>query len=403
LVAEVARLQSEASSWFLNSDEFSYEPRFPAQAVYTPSERERLLHSGRLRDMAGRMGTILLRRSRAVSRTALFLVLLAVGSSRTAAEPPPGPVLPKNTFGLPADIDPRKLAFTGEGAGEKFLKLDAAARKIAGAQWAKRAGDRYPYLSWNSGSDGYNQTYLAAWEKAEKPKSGKPTRPNHTIHIDTTLYAGNPTTASGFSLRADCLPKTGWGAAVSFSTHDGKRGLFEWFQLMILHDELLPAPGPATVPGLLLGPGRAWYSTIRTENNLVYHVQVSSRSLGVSGFSQKPLGQEIARYWASAESFRDAALEELDFLTAEAKETIASGKAVSITTKGGPTGADVPRPVAPGPLTLPESLKTAVLKDALAEIEARKKMVREHFKDMYAATVASFPGLGEILAPPKKK
>jgi hypothetical protein len=338
-----------------------------------------------------------------VFRPALFLVLLAVGSSRLAAEPPPTPVLPKNTFGLPAEIDPRKISFDAPVVGEKFLALDAAARKLAGADWAKRTGDRYPYTSWNSGSDGYNQTYAGNWEKAANPKPGVPARPNHSIRLGVTLYAGSPSSAHGFSFSATSTPKTGWGAGVSFSTHERKDRFFESFWLILRHDELTPRRTNTEFYGLSLGPGQCQFSTSRTDAKYVYNFHVTSRPAGDNGLNQKPLGREIARYWASADSFREVALEELDRLESNAKDGIASGKVVTITTKGGPTGADVPMPVAPGSVTTPEAVKAAVLKEALAEIEGRKKLVRGHFKEMHAATVAAFPGLGEILTPPAKK
>ena len=40
---------------------------------------------------------------------------------------------------------------------------------------------------------------------------------------------------------------------------------------------------------------------------------------------------------------------------------------------------------------VPEAIKKDVLKDALAEIESRKKLVKEHYKEMHAATVAASP------------
>jgi hypothetical protein len=339
---------------------------------------------------------------------ALLLALLAVGSSLAAGMPPPAPnptpnrpVPPNNSHGLPAEIDPKNVAFAGDGAGERFRKLDAAARKIAGAGWAKRTGGRYPYASWNDGSGGYSQTYAGTWEMASREKPGIPAKPNHTVSLHVTLLADR--SAGGFSLHAELTPKAGFGAFVSFTTHEGKNGLFEDFTLTVLHDEFLPKRAPHFLPGLPLGPGGCWFSASRSDDRYAYFFNVSSRPAGDDGLNRKPLGKEIARYWASAESFRDAALGELDKLEANARDGIASGAAVRITTKGGPTGADVPMPVLPGSVTVPEAMKAAVLKDAIAEVERRRKLVKEHYKDMYAAATTAFPGLGEILAPPAKK
>src|SRR5262249_7770249 len=153
-------------------------------------------------------------------------------------------------------------------------------------------------------------------------------------------------------------------------------------------------------PGLPLGPGGCWLSVRASDGPFDYLFDVTSRPAGDDGSRRKPLGKEIARYWASADSFKEVVLEELDRMEANAKDAIPSGKAVKVSTKGGPTGADVPRPVE-NPV-IPESMKTAGLKDVLAQIEGQKKLVKEHFKEMHAATVAAFPDLGEILVPAQK-
>ncbi len=343
-----------------------------------------------------------------MSRSALLLAALAVGSSLVAGMPPgpnpspPGAVPPKDTRGLPVDLDLRKITFGPAGVGEKFQKLDAVARKVAGPNWAVRTGDVYPCASHNFGSDGYSQSYTGTWEMATRQKPGIPAKPNHSISLNVTLRAESKS-ADGFNLRAELTPKTGFGVFVSFTTNEGKNGLFEVFTLTVLHDELLPPRGPHLLAGLPLGPGGCWLAASRTDDRFAYLFQVTSRPAGDDGSGRKPLGKEIARYWASADSFKEAALEELDRLEANTKDGVASGKAVKITTKGGPTGADVPMPVDAKSVGVPEAMKAAVLKEMLAEIEGRKELVREHFKDMHAAAVAAFPDLGEILAPLAKK
>src|SRR5262249_42301876 len=163
-------------------------------------------------------------------------------------------------------------------------------------------GDRYPYYTWNSNGtpDGFNQTYRGVWEKVANPERGPAARPNHTIHLHTTLYTGKPPPAYGFGVRADWNPKTEWGAAVGFTTSEMKNGLFESFHLTLRHDAHLPAPrDPNRVPGFLLGPGMAYFAAFRTDDRFVYRFHVTSRPGGARELNKKPLGSEIARYWTS--------------------------------------------------------------------------------------------------------
>jgi hypothetical protein len=362
-------------------------------------------------------------------RAGVLLVLFATGCSCSSTEVPPQPAADsappvavpdppaqdpnwRAKYGLPEEIDPKKVSFAKPADGETFLKLDAAARKVANTNWEKRAGDRYPYSFWNAGSDGFYQTYSGVWEKVANPARGPAAKPNHTINLSTTLYAGNPPTASGFSLRADRNPKNGWGVRAEFTISESKNSRFENFILILRHDEHAPVrPDAPSFSGLILHPAQVSFSVSPPEDRFDYQFLVSSQPGGVAVMNRKPLGREIARYWSSADSFRDVVLEDLDRLEANVKDGIPSGKLAKIMTKGGPTGANPPQPVTnkeagpPGTLgeVVPDAIKGAALKQALAEIENRKKLVKEYYKDMYATVTAAFPGLGEILEPPEKK
>ncbi len=90
-------------------------------------------------------------------------------------------------------------------------------------------------------------------------------------------------------------------------------------------------------------------------------------------------------------------MEELHRLEENARGEIASGRATTVRTKGGPTGRDVPMPV---PSThVPQSVQEHVLEEALAEIAVRRKLIQTHYRAMHAAAVAAFPELPEVVQP----
>lgn len=301
-------------------------------------------------------------------------------------------------FGMPTEIEPAKLTFAVAATREKFLKADRAARKIAGADWARKPGDTYSYHGWNGGTGGYRQEYAATWALARAPAAGVGRiRPNHKIVLSTELY-DEPRQAYGFCLLATWEPKDGWRASLNFYSSDGPLAFVESFSLTFSHAELLPELPAATArSALVLGPGAVQFRTARSDDRYRYQVAVSSSPPGAPGPFHRPQADLIKSYWSSAASFQREVMEELERLRENARREIASGEAFMVKTKGGPTGRDVPMP-APSD-RIPEAIKAAVLEEALAEIETRRKLVQSHYKAMHAAAVAAFPELPEVVTP----
>jgi hypothetical protein len=301
---------------------------------------------------------------------------------------------------MPKAIEAAELPFAVAATREKFLKADRTARKIAGASWAKQPADTYQYVGWNGGTGGYRQTYAARWERASDRTAGvDPKRPDHKIGLSTELYH-EPRQAYGFSLHATWKPKHEWGAFVNFRSFDGPTGFLESFSVTLFHPEFLPqAARPASA--LVLGHGRAQFATTRSDDRHYYKVAVFSRPLEPEEPLHRLQVDSIQRYWSSSTSFREAALEELDRLEENARRQIASGRAFTVETLGGPTGADVPLPVPND--QIPHAVKQAVLDEALAEIEVRRKLVQAHYRAMHAGVVAAFPELPEVVQPTQKE
>jgi hypothetical protein len=97
----------------------------------------------------------------------------------------------------------------------------------------------------------------------------------------------------------------------------------------------------------------------------------------------------IARYWKSAESFREVSLEELDRLEQNAKDTIASGGSIETHTKTGP------KPVRG--VEIRSEIRTSALEEALERIAERKQLVQVHYVEMHHAATTAFPTLLEVI------
>lgn len=303
-------------------------------------------------------------------------------------------------FGMPIAIGPEEFPFTVSETRESFLKAHRAAHRIAGAGWSTPLSDQYRYAYWNSGTSGYRQNYAATWKSVGEAATGLDSkRPKHTITISTELY-DKPRSTYHFSLHAVWESELGWGASINFYRGDGPINAVDSFSIGLFHPVLQPryrAGKPASP--LVLGAGRANFNTTRRDDEYLYEVDISSRPLD----PKRPLPQSesIQQYWSSPESFREAALEELNRLEENVRRQIASSTAFEVKTKGGPTGADVPMPV-PNNL-VPDAVKQSVLDEALAEIETRRKLIQANYEAMHAATLAAFPELPTIVLPTPEK
>ena len=178
--------------------------------------------------------------------------------------------------------------------------------------------------------------------KSRRPATGlDPKRPDHTIVLSTELYHG-PRQAYGFSLLATWEPEHGWGRFVNFRSYDGPVGLAESFSLTLSHPALLPkARGGKPASAIVLGSGQGpiRHGAERRSISLPrFRLQQAPRRRRATS---SPQIDPIRRYWSSAASFQEAALEELHRLEENARVEIASGRAFTIRTKGGPTGRDV--------------------------------------------------------------
>jgi hypothetical protein len=299
---------------------------------------------------------------------------------------------------MPAELAPATIFFESAANANAFLRLDAAARKIAQPDWYERAGTAYPYLSWNAGTGGYRQTYFGNWEQfAPAPRNKPATRPNRTLELSAEVF-NNGRKAYGYQLRTTRASQSGWSAALDFSTSDGLNGLWERFAIVLEHPQLAPHfdhDWSKPERELRLGVGQCYFQAERREGDFVYQFRVGSTPPDEK-LPNRSLRKEIAAYWKSPESFRAAALAELDRWEANMRKQLLDGSTTTVLSMVGVTSANPPRPVFDP--VIPPKMQAEVLAQALTNVAAQRKLIAEHFAELHAVAVSTFPPFAEIVA-----
>lgn len=343
--------------------------------------------------------------------SSLWLALLVVATPPPNTSPAPEPAAaaaptkapPRKPYrptqqGMPAEVVPATIYFESAAHANAFLRLDVAARKIAQPDWYELTGQAYPYLSWNAGSNGYLQNYSGHWEQfAPAARNKPPTRPNHTIALSTDIY-NTGRKAYGYRLQATKSTASGWRANIDFSTHDGLNGLWETLRIVLDHPQLAPQVDhdwSKPERELRLGVGQCFFQADRREPDFAYQFRVGSAPPD-ERVPNRSLRKEVAAYWKSPESFRAAALAELDRWEANMRKQLADGSTTTVLAMSGVTSANPPQPVPNA--VVPPKMQAEVLEQALTNVAAQRKLVEGHFEDLHAIVVASFPPFAEIVA-----
>jgi hypothetical protein len=323
----------------------------------------------------------------------LLITLVGCHSSQDESRRPDVPEW-HDRYNMPWEIDPTRVPFAHAAVRERFLLADKAARELADSRWVRPASVAYPYISWNSGSDGYSRTYQARWERSGRADHGVSGKVDHVVMLSTTLY-DQPRNARGFQLQAEHTEKDGWTAAIRYGCNDSGSS----FSLEFQHPRFLTTDDSrqdiAHPSGW--GPGQLKFSASRRDDLYTYEFSVVSRGRGEGGAIYQPLGEDILPYLQSAESFRTAANAELDRLDQRVREYFASSETGEVWTYGGPTGGDSPQPAA-SPEAIPQAVREEVLNQAVRDISAWRELLSAHYRAMYAALAATFPCLAEVVA-----
>jgi len=359
-------------------------------------------------------------------RPQIGLILLAAAAGCQPGAPTPSdapveppaptvapPALPTAADG-PESAEPTRFPFIDPRVRDRFVRADMAARRLLGSE---NAGLRY----WSAGPRGDRAgAFRLFWDGPATPPPGGTPRgdvDHRRIEVDVErdpTAAGRP--VRGFRVYAYWAPPGNEGKA-----------------LVILEYGAHPTAAPDGVgtvelkldrPGL---PRSLQNPRIHAIERLPPDSAVTGRRVGDRDYTigldradaPWPGGGTIARaephlrrYFASADSFRRAALADLDRLEKAVRDGVTGGAAVAEyppdrieRTEGGhpiriPSLRAGP-PARPGK-GLPEPLKADALAELIAQIEHDRQLIKEHAAGMHAALRKTFP-LDEVFADPGGK
>ncbi|MCI0639358.1 MAG: hypothetical protein L0Y72_24765 [Gemmataceae bacterium] len=291
----------------------------------------------------------------------------------------------------------KDLRFNDGSVHALFLKLDAAAGALAKPGWTV-----LPYR--NRTYRGGPTRYVAQWCQSAGPKGecicSRDPIPSHYVqlHGNALNMAGDQ--IDGLEIHAGYVPRKGWGARLEYRTYNGKAAIGEMFSLFFFHDDFNQTR-PVGQGKWALELGNSYFTTTKRYGDLTYGLQVSMYGDPKTwmGDTRTPRDRDVERYLSSPESFLAAALAEFDALEANARKHIPSGAAVRTVVDGkGARSDNPPKEVAQTVENrLTEKQLTAILGEALTDIEQRRKLVRAHFREMHAAARTAFPLLECIM------
>jgi hypothetical protein len=188
------------------------------------------------------------------------------------------------------------------------------------------------------------------------------------VTLSTLFFPNQLPNVFGMSFTVRMVPpRAGWGAQCWYS-EGGRSVLGEGFDLQFAFYESTPA-APAQSLNLSAAPQ--------------YKVGETTVALP----RPASLRAEFGRYLASAESMRDHGLEQLAALAEQVDRTITTHAAQIC--EYGPSRGNLPPECTLRPLTPAE--ERAALDEARAVFAAREALLRQRYKEMYAALMETFP------------
>jgi hypothetical protein len=281
---------------------------------------------------------------------------LACRLLRGTSEPTPTPML---TVGLD------DLRFDDPEIERRFRALDVCIREITADGWRttgyKLIGNFYS-SRWCQGDGARDDCQIAS--------STQYNRDQHVIELETFFYPSSYPQVFGLKLAALWVPEQdGWGAHFHFS--EGGRNFYgEGVGISFSQYEAGSREPVATVS--VIGP-------------LTYGLFETGVTLPPEALSAR---EELALYLVSPEALRDEGLAQIQALAARVDETIRTHQ-VTACDRGPYEGNGIQPPCTPRPLT-PEE-ESAELARATAYFDEQQRLLRENYREMYAALMQAFP------------
>lgn len=333
--------------------------------------------------------------SRVVIRALLLATAAGAGCSRNPGPPPPP--------AWPDELAPQDITFGDPEVDRQFREIDAATRRLAGPTWKLRDVASYRRNGNNLSAWRY---YDAMWASGLEPEFGgttatNPLRPWVKIRLNFGEGGDFPLGGTGeksFTLDASHRNAHGLIARVYYCRIVGTPGVTGTFRIHFQN----AGDGKsywANGDGYHIGRCVHSFSYSRDADDLHFYFHVQNRCPGEGEVCRGVDPQDVIPYWRSAEAFRNKELAVLDGLMTDAKAGLGRGPIDSVRVKTGAEPAHWPKVNKP----VPEAIRADVLRNLESDVETRRAIVREHFREMHAVATAAFPELGAILESGQKK
>jgi hypothetical protein len=272
---------------------------------------------------------------------------------------------PEPTFTPLTLVSLDELRFDDAEIERRFRALDRYIREITADGWRttgyKLIGNFYS-SRWCRGDGARDDCQIAS--------STQHNRDQHVIELETFFYPSSYPQVFGLKLAALWVPEQdGWGAHFHFS--EGGRSFYgEGVGIGFSHYEAGSREPVVSVS--VIGP-------------LIYQLFETSVALPPEDLSAR---EELALYLVSPEALRDEGLAQIQAMATRVDETIRTHQ-VTACDRGPYEGNGIQPPCTPRPLT-PEE-EAAELARATTYFDEQQCLLRENYREMYAALMQAFP------------
>jgi hypothetical protein len=264
-------------------------------------------------------------------------------------------------------------------------RFDRTASSIYQSDWIKRP------LAKSPSSPQYGPYYDASWELLQTPDVDAEhqivLKLSSTPHTPDKMHLADR--IQGVEVTARYYPARGWGACVRYYIAAKQALPHGFFELHFVHIQQPRRPHLMRGWDLSLPFGCCEAEIRNGDCTYVFRVGLLEAT-GEHSALFEPItlvDKRLRACLASAEAFRDSALDELDALETKTRKDVESGAAwIRVVDRSSPRERG-PRPGE----SLPADLKTEALDGLLREVERKRALIQDHYQAIYESAQRAFP------------
>ena len=293
--------------------------------------------------------------------------------------------------------DLARLTFADPLVERRFTWFNAFAESVAKDGWHHR-----PYQTFANRTS--PTVYFSEWatfanEDGRNPVNYAERRECHALSSVVNFDPQTPECIIGVGFWCRWKPADrGWSARIEYRTSNQRPTLHgrarERFSLHFQHYPLLDDPDLLRKDIMIDREGNADYQTYFLVDDLEYAVNVNTwNGVRKARLEKTQPDAEIRRIMATADSFRDYCLAVFKRLAKKIETDFASGAAIGAARENRMPeyGEDPSSLYTARPMTAEE--KESCLVNARADVQARIRVIKEHYREMYAAANKALPVL----------